>query len=131
MSKKKYIMVIFVIILVVVPGIVGYYTYTESQKKPQFNVSQLEPLTENARVHVRNIGSKDAHSVEIEIKARDPHSDWHNLFYTKKLEILKAGASQMVNVDALPDKRPLDYDEFKVIVSCEEGVTQEFHISTD
>lgn len=131
MLKKKHLAGIIAIILIVVPGLAVFYTYTESQKKPDFDVSKPNPLSDMVRVYVKNNGSKDAHSVEVVIQARHSDSDWQNLFHTKTLEILRAGASQNVNVEALSGIRPLNYDEFKVIVSCEEGITREFYFGGD
>lgn len=123
----KHVMIgMILIVLVIVAGIGIYSFHLESLKKPKFNVFDLKVIGDIA-VYVQNIGSKDAHEVEVYEKAWWYHDEWLKLSlttgYVKVLRVQEIYKFVMENNYRSGEPRGL---EFKVVVTCLEGVTQEF-----
>ena len=128
-SMPLIIGIVVLILLVIVAGIGIHYSQMESQKKPKFNVFDVRPFEDGVVVYIQNIGSKDAHSVEIKVEGYGGYPFYaHDVFPIEKLEILQVGVTEKIIVEK-PEwyYDPLDYESVKVAVSCDEGVTQEFN----
>lgn len=127
--SMKNVVIALIIIFIVIAGIGGttYYFQMESLKKPEFNVFDVKPYMNGFEVYVQNIGSKDAHSVEITLEvelwdSRDSRWEWEYYGF-KELEILRIGETYKAVFKGFW----MDYcNQCAVTVSCEEGVTQKF-----
>ena len=72
-------------------------------------------------MYVENTGSGGAHHVRIEVYGNSSGGWLHlNAFDTSGPIELKVGDKQLVVLSA---SEPLGYDEYKVVISCDEGVT--------
>lgn len=96
------------------------------QGKPEFRVSDLQVTGDSVSMYVENTGSGDAHHIRIEVHGYSEGEWIHlNVFDTSGPIELKVGDKQLVVLSA---SDPSGYNEYKVAISCDEGVTHELII---
>ena len=115
---------IILILLIVVGGLSIYYFNLESLKEPKFNVFDFDVGANSVAVYVQNVGSKDAHSIRVEVHGYSFGRWLHlNIFDNSGPNEIKVGDVHKVVLECA--NNPLGHDRYKVVVSCEEGITQE------
>jgi len=96
------------------------------QGKPEFRVSDFQVTGDSVSMYVENTGSGDAHHVRIQVHGYSEGEWIHlNVFDTSGPSELKTGDKQLVVLSA---SDPSGYNEYKVAISCDEGVTHELII---
>ncbi len=93
------------------------------ESKPEFRVFDFQVIGNSISMHIENTGSGDAHRISIEVYGNLSGGWLHlNAYDTSGPSELRVGNKQPVVLSA---SEPLNYDEYKVVVSCDEGVTHE------
>lgn len=96
------------------------------QGKPEFRVSDFRVTGDSVSMYVENTGSGDAHHVKIEVHGYSEGEWIHlNVFDTSGPSELEAGDKQLAVLSA---SDPSGYNEYKVAINCDEGVTHELII---
>jgi len=127
----KFNLKVAILLAIVGLGIVGFYLYRESQKKPEFNVFDLKVETYVAYVYVQNMGTADAHNVEIGLSgANNPQTIYDYAILSvngSRLEILRVGQIEKATVRLDSYYVGKQFTDYMVVVESAEGVHDEFH----
>jgi hypothetical protein len=96
------------------------------ESEPEFRVFDFQVIGNSISMLVENTGSGDAHNIGIDVYGNFSGGWLHlNPYDTSGPSELRAGYKQLVVLSA---SEPLGYDEYKVVVSCDEGATYELVI---
>lgn len=95
-----------------------------SESKPEFKALDFRVIANRVSIYVENTGSGDAHHVRIEVYGNSSGA-WLllNAFDTSGPSELEVGDKQIVVLNCAID--PSGYDEFRIVINCDEGVTHE------
>ncbi len=100
--------------------------FEKSLKKPKFNVFDVKITSDNLIIYIQNIGSQDAHSVDITVQTPRSGDGWGvGGFHHGILSTLRVNSIEKVVIGTF-FQSVLQADKFKITVTCKEGVTQEF-----
>ena len=114
-----------IVILLVGVGIVLFFLPFPplDEGKPEFRAFDFRVTGNSVSMYVENTGSGMAHHIRIEVYGNSS-GGWLllNAFDTSGPSELEVGDKQLVLLSA---SEPLGYDEYKVVISCDEGVTHE------
>ena len=120
-SEKVALIAIILVGVAIVLFFVPFPLPLPNQDKPEFRVSDFRVTGNSVSMYVENTGSGDAHHIRIEVYGNSSGEWLHlNAFDTSGPIELKVGDKQLVVLSA---SEPLGYDEYKVVISCDEGVT--------
>ena len=92
--------------------------------KPEFRAFDFRVIGNRVSISVKNVGSGDAHHVRIEVYGNSSEG-WLllNAFDTSGPSGLEVGDTHVAVLDCAVE--PSGYHEYKIVISCDEGITDE------
>lgn len=129
MVMETFEKVAIIAILLVGVGIVLFFLLPfpfplPGEGKPEFRAFDFRVIGNSVSMYVENTGSGGAHHVRIEVYGNSS-GGWLllNAFDTSGPSKLEVGDKQIVVLDCAIE--PSGHDEYKIVISCDEGVTHE------